>query len=130
MLITQNPETIARPGGLYSHSVEVPPNARWLYISGQVGIELDGTMSESIEEQDEQMWKNTLMVLKDAGFGVEDIVKINVYSTDPNALQIHSKHRAEHLNDNHIPASTWVVVSDLANPKILIEMETIAAKVD
>ena len=130
MLTTRNPEAIARHGGLYSHSVEVPPNARWLYVAGQVGIRPDGTMPESIGEQDEQMWQNTLLVLKDAGFGVADIVKLNVYSTDPNALPIHAKHRAEHLDDGHIPASTWVVISELANPKILIEMETVAAKAD
>ena len=58
MLTTRNPETIAQPGGLYSHSVEVPPNARWLFIAGQVGIRPDGTMPDSLEEQDEQMWKN------------------------------------------------------------------------
>ncbi|MBT5840474.1 MAG: RidA family protein [Rhodospirillaceae bacterium] len=128
MLNTRNPETVAKPGGLYSHSVEVPPNARWLHIAGQVGVKVDGTMPESIEEQDEQMWQNTLLILEDAGFGVQDIVKLNVYSTDPKALPIHAKHRAAHLDDSHTPASTWVVISELANPKILIEMETVAAK--
>ena len=34
-----NPAGIAPPTGLYSHGIEVPPNARWLYITGQVGIE-------------------------------------------------------------------------------------------
>tara|TARA_B100001964_G_C13639390_1_gene339892 strand:+ start:73 stop:465 length:393 start_codon:yes stop_codon:yes gene_type:complete len=130
MLTTRNPETIAQPGGLYSHSVEVPPNARWLFIAGQVGIRPDGTMPDSLEEQDEQMWKNTLSILMDAGFGVKDIVKLNVFSTDPNALPIHSKHRGGHLDDGHTPASTWVVVSELANPKILIEMEAVAAKAE
>ena len=128
MIITRNPETVARPGGLYSRSVEVPPNARWLYLAGQVGIRLDGTMPETFEEQDEQMWQNTLLILEDAGFGVGDIVKINVYSTDPSGRSFHGKHRARYLNDDHIPASTWVVISELANPKILIEMEVIAAK--
>lgn len=130
MLNTRNPETVAKPGGLYSHSVEVPENSRWLYIAGQVGIRPDGTMPESLEEQDEQMWQNTLLVLKDAGFGVSDIVKLNVYSTDPKALPIHAIHRAEHLDDGHTPASTWVVISELANPKILIEMEAVAARAD
>ena len=128
MLITRNPETVSPPGGLYSHSVEIPPNARWLYLAGQIGIKLDGTLPESIEEQDEQCWKNILSILEDAGFGVRDIVKINVLSTDPNALPIHVKHRTKYLNDDHIPASTWANISSLANPQILIELEVIAAK--
>ena len=38
-LIRTTPTTIAPPmtGAKYSHSVEVPPHARWLYISGQLG---------------------------------------------------------------------------------------------
>ena len=128
MLITRNPETVAQPGGLYSHSVEIPPNARWLYLAGQIGVKPDGTMPDNLEEQDEQCWKNILEILEDADFGVEDIVKINVLSTDPNARSIHAKHRAEYLNDNHIPASTWANISSLATPEILIELEVIAAK--
>ena len=38
MLVTRSPETVAPPGGLYSHSVEIPPNARWLYLAGQIGV--------------------------------------------------------------------------------------------
>ena len=130
MLITRNPKTVSPPGGLYSHSVEIPPNARWLYLAGQIGIKPDGTLPESIEEQDEQCWKNILSILEDAGFGVRDIVKINVLSTDPNALPIHVKHRINYLDDDHIPASTWANISSLANPQILIELEVIAAKAD
>ena len=130
MLITRNPKSVSPPGGLYSHSVEVPSHARWLYLAGQIGIKPDGTLPENIEEQDEQCWLNILSILEDASFGVRDIVKINVLSTDPNALPIHVKHRAKYLNDGHVPASTWANISSLANPQILIELEVIAAKVD
>ena len=130
MLVTRSPETVAPPGGLYSHSVEIPPNARWLYLAGQIGVKPDGTMPENIEEQDEQCWKNIVCILEDAGFGVRDIVKINVFSTDPNARSIHGKHRARYLNNDHKPASTWANISSLANPQILIELEVIAAKAD
>ena len=128
MLTTRNPETIAPPAALYSHSVEIPPNARWLYLAGQVGVKPDGTIPESLEEQDEQIWKNVICVLEDAGFSVEDIVKLNVLSTDPDARSIHAKHRAKYLNDDHIPAATWVNISSLAVPQFLIELEVIAAK--
>jgi len=33
-----NPSTIAPPGGRYTHAIEVPPGARWLVVSGQVGV--------------------------------------------------------------------------------------------
>jgi len=129
MLITRNPKTIAPPpAGRYSHSVEVPPNARWLYLAGQVGMKPDGTILETLEEQDEQIWKNTILALEDAGFGVKDIVKITIFSTDPDGISAHMRHRAHYLDTNHTPATTWLNISSLARTEFLIEMETIAAK--
>ena len=128
-LITRNPVTIAPPPNhRFSHSVEIPSNAKWLYLAGQVGIKMDGTMVENIGDQDDQVWKNTILALEDAGFGVKDIVKMTVFSTDPNALDIHMEHRVHYLDESHIPATTWLNVSSLATPEILIEMETVAAK--
>jgi 2-iminobutanoate/2-iminopropanoate deaminase len=128
MLKTRNPSTVAPPAGVYSHCVEVPPNARWLVTAGQVGVRPDGTIPEGFEAQHDQIWQNTLAILADAGMGPENIVRLNVYSTDPNGLQYVKAHREKYLRPGHIPASTWVVVSQLANPKWVVEMETIAAK--
>lgn len=128
MLKTSNPPTIAPPAGTYSHSVEVPPNARWLYTAGQVGVRPDGTIPETFEEQHDQVWQNTLAILADAGMGPEDIVRITVYSTDPNGRQYLKAHREKYLKLGHIPGSTWLVISQLADPRLLVEMETVAAK--
>ena len=38
MLKRHNPATVAAPFSRYSHGVEAPDNARWLVISGQVGV--------------------------------------------------------------------------------------------
>jgi 2-iminobutanoate/2-iminopropanoate deaminase len=129
MLKTRNPSAIAPPAAKYSHSVEVPPNARWLFTAGQAGVRLDGTIPDSFEAQHDQIWQNTLAILADAGMGAEDIVRLNVYSTDPDGLQCVRAHREKYLKPDHTPASTWVVVSRLANPKWVVEMETVAAKV-
>jgi enamine deaminase RidA (YjgF/YER057c/UK114 family) len=128
MLKTNNPKSVAPPVGIYSHSVEVPPNARWLYTAGQVGIRPDGSLPQGFEAQHEQIWQNTLAILADAGMGAENIVRLNVYSTDPEGLKFLKVHREKYLKPGHVPASTWVVVSRLANPAWVVEMETIAAK--
>lgn len=129
MLKTSNPKTIAPPAAIYSHSVQVPPNARWLYTAGQVGVRPDGSIPEGFEAQHDQIWQNTLAILADAGMGPEDIVRLNVYSTDPGGLKYVRAHREKYLKPGHVPASTWVVVAGLANPQWVVEMETIAAKV-
>jgi enamine deaminase RidA (YjgF/YER057c/UK114 family) len=90
----------------------------------------DGTTPEGFEAQHDQIWQNTVAILNDAGFGVEDIVRINVFSTDPDGLPHVKAHREKYLNPDHTPASTWLVISQLANPQWVVEMETIAAKAD
>jgi len=128
MLRTSNPSTIAPPQAMYSHSVEIPPNARFLYTAGQVGVRPDGTIPEGFEAQHDQIWQNTLAILADADMGPENIVRLNVYSTDPEGLKFLKQHREKYLAPGHTPASTWVVVSQLANPAWVVEMETVAAK--
>ena len=128
MLKTSNPSTVAPPAAMYSHSVEIPPNARWLFLAGQVAMRPDGTIPEGFEAQHDQIWQNTLAILADAGMGPEDIVRLNVYSTDPDGLKFLGVHRKKYLKPEHTPASTWVVISQLANPRYVVEMETIAAK--
>ena len=61
---------IGRGKDSYSDGVEVPGNARWLYVSGTPGIKLDGTIPETIEEQADQAWKNVLATLESAGMSV------------------------------------------------------------
>ena len=39
-----NPTAIAPPFARYSHGVEIPPNARLLRCSGQLGLAADGTV--------------------------------------------------------------------------------------
>ena len=76
MLKVHNPRSIAAPIGTYSHGIEVPPAARWLYVAGQIGVRPDGSVPSTIEEQTEVVWQNILAVLADAGMGIGDVVKI------------------------------------------------------
>ena len=62
--------------------------------------------------------------------GPENIVHLNVYSTDPAGLKFLAIHRKKYLPAGYLPSSSWVVVSGLANPKWLVEMEALAAKTE
>jgi 2-iminobutanoate/2-iminopropanoate deaminase len=121
-----NPVTVATPLGPYSHAVEVPPNARWLYIAGQIGNALDGSMAADIEGQADQTWKNIEAILAAAGMGVGNLVKCTHYLTRAD-VAAYGKVRSRHLGDAR-PASIFVVVTALARPGILVEVEAVAAK--
>jgi len=121
-----NPSTMAAPVGPFSHTLEVPEGSRLLYISGQVGMLLDGSIPESIEEQAEATWRNIEACLADAGMGIEDLVKITTFVVKPEDLGAAGKARAQHLGDAR-PTSTTIIVSALVIPSLLIEIEAVAA---
>jgi enamine deaminase RidA (YjgF/YER057c/UK114 family) len=127
MLKVHNPRSVAAPIGTYSHGIEVPPNARWLHVAGQVGVRPDGSVPATIEEQTEVVWQNILAVLADAGMGIGDVVKITSFLTRYENFQRFAQTRAKFLG-SHRPASTLLVISSLARPEFLVEVEAIAAK--
>jgi 2-iminobutanoate/2-iminopropanoate deaminase len=127
MLKLFNPKSVAAPNGVYSHGVIVPPNARWLYVSGQTGTRPDRTVPASVEEQTEVVWQNLLAVLAEGGMSVADIVKITSFLTRAEDYAKFAPVRAKYLAD-HRPASTLLVVSALARPEFKVEVEAVAAR--
>ena len=124
---TITPNTISPPLANYSHAVEVPPNARWLYLAGQVGIAPDGTVPTSCAEQAEMCFANILAILAEAGMGPGDLVRLNTYLLDPADRAAYGAARDRHVGTPP-PASTLVIVRALARPEFKIEVEAIAAQ--
>lgn len=127
MFKLHNPQTIAAPVAAYTHGVEIATNARLLFVSGQIPRRKDGTIPGTIEEQTDVVWENIAAVLASAGMGMSDICKINTYLTKAQDLPAVRVVRARHLGE-HRPASTSVIVSALAWPEFLLEVEVAAAK--
>jgi 2-iminobutanoate/2-iminopropanoate deaminase len=128
MLKRLNPATLHAPAGKYSHGVEVPPGARMLYVSGQVGAKPDGSTAASDAAQCEQAWANVMNVLAAAGMGAADIVKLNAYVTRTDLIPVYRAARDKALGDAVPPASTLVVAAGLANPAWVVEIECVAAR--
>jgi 2-iminobutanoate/2-iminopropanoate deaminase len=127
MLKLFNPKAGPAPNGPYSHGVIVPPNARWLVAAGQTGTRPDGSIPAGVEEQTEVVWQNILAVLAEGGMGVTDIVKVTSFLTRAENYPKFAPVRAKVLG-SHRPTSTLLVVSALARPEFLVEVEVVAAK--
>jgi 2-iminobutanoate/2-iminopropanoate deaminase len=125
MLKHHNPKAVAPPFSRYSHAVEAPDNARWLYVSGQVGVTPEGKIAEGAEAQIEQAWRNVLSVLAAAGMGAHDLVKVTTYLVNRADLATARTTRDRMLQGAE-PASTLIFVSGLASPEWLVEIEAIA----
>jgi 2-iminobutanoate/2-iminopropanoate deaminase len=124
---TYSPASVAAPSGPYSHGVEIAAGARVLHLAGQVGVAPDGKVPTDFEGQADQCWKNIKAILAAAGMGVEDLVKCNHFLTRAEDVPAYGKVRARHLGEAR-PASTLLVISALARPGLLVEVEPIAAK--
>lgn len=129
MSATMNPVLdigVASQIGRYSDAVEVPPNARWLFISGTPGLTPEGTLPKTFEEQAEQAWKNVLELLKQAQMAPKHLVKIVQYLVRAEDIAAYGAVRSRMLGGCR-PASMLLVVPALVKPEFLIEVEAYAA---
>ena len=128
MLQKFNPESTYPSFTVYSQGVQVPPGARWLYTSGQVGVNPDGSLAGDSEAQFERAWLNVLAILAAADMGAEDLVKVNPYITHPKSVDLKCRSRDRFVKDAG-PAATNVIVARLSYPEWGVEIEAVAAKV-
>jgi len=122
-----NPATIAPPFSCYSHGASASGNARWLYISGQIGVTPDGVVPDDPEEQIRLAWENLIAVLNDAGMTVDDLVKVDGFITRPDMVSAYRKERERRFS-GHATATTMVIVAGLAEPNLLVEVQAVAAR--
>jgi enamine deaminase RidA (YjgF/YER057c/UK114 family) len=123
-----NPDTIAKPVG-YTQVVEPAGPGRIIFISGQLGLDLDNKMvggPGDFRAQAEQTFVNLKNALAAVGADFEHVVKLNNYFTDISHLGMFREVRDRFINTAAPPASTAVAISALARPGALIEVEAIA----
>ncbi len=98
-----------------------------IYVSGQAGIDERGrTVSADFLTQGRQAFANIERVLKEAGVGLSDVVKVGIFVTDMAAnLDKVIELRGEFLSEPY-PADTLLEVSSLAQPDWQIEVEVTA----
>ena len=105
----------------------MPASARWLHISGQVGVKPDGRLAEGAEAQMEQAWRNLFAILEAAGMTRQDLVKVTAFLTVDAADVGLSRRVRDRMLESAAPASTLIFVAGLASPKWLVEIEATAA---
>ncbi len=121
------PESIHPPIGKYAHGVEVAENAKLTYIAGQIGIDVEGNVPDDFSAQADLAWRNCLAILEHNGLRIRDVVKITHFLTDAANIPAYNEVRAKYLGEDR-PTSTLLIVAGLADPRLLIEVEMIAAR--
>jgi 2-iminobutanoate/2-iminopropanoate deaminase len=117
-------EGLAEPLSHYTDAVQA---GGLLFLSGLVPVDADGKLvGEDAAEQARQVFRNMELVLKAAGCGFDDIVKVVHYLLDVDDRPKINPVRMEFFGEAR-PASTLVEVSALAVPGALLEIEAVAA---
>ncbi|MDO5744344.1 MAG: RidA family protein [Micrococcaceae bacterium] len=99
-----------------------------VYLRGQIGQDLDTRESVGIgdvEAQAEKAMANIKMLLEEAGGTLEDIVKVTVYLIDPRYREAVYRTMGRWLK-GVFPVSTGIVVTALARPEWLVEIDATA----
>ena len=99
-----------------------------VYLRGQIGQDLETSENVGIgdvEAQAEQAMANIEMLLKEAGGTLEHIVKVVVYLTDARFREPVYRVMGRWLKGVY-PVSTGIVVSALARPEWLVEIDATA----
>ena len=99
-----------------------------VYLRGQIGQDLDSRESVGIgdvEAQAEKAMANIAMLLEEAGSELGDIVKVVVYLTDIRYREPVYRVMGRWLT-GVFPVSTGIVVSALARPEWLVEIDATA----
>ena len=106
----------------------VVARGRMVFLRGQIGQDLDTSESVCIGNaggQAEQAMTNIEMLLKESGGELQDICKITIYLIDPRYREVVYGVVGRRLK-GVFPVSTGIVVSALARPEWLVEIEATA----
>ena len=111
----------------FSQAWSVSGAEKVVYVSGQAAISAEGGLvgEGDFRAQAVQVFENLETVLREAGTGLDAVVKITVFLTDISNLVEFGQIKSEFI-DGPQPASTAVEVKALALPGLMIEVEAIA----
>jgi enamine deaminase RidA (YjgF/YER057c/UK114 family) len=122
------PAAIRPPFARYSHGMEVMEGARFVFASGQLGIQPDDTIPQDVESQAKLCFAAIAQILSEASMSLADIVRINAYVTAREHMAGYMKVR-DSVVTTPPPASTLMIVGGFTKPEFKVEIEVVAAKV-
>ncbi len=98
-----------------------------LFISGIPGFDGDGKLADTFEAQFGFVVATIKTILSEAGTDMRHIVKLNVLLTRAADVATMNALYADAFGPPPYPARTTCVIAQLPDPKMLIEIECVAA---
>ncbi len=114
----------------FSQAVETTGAQRVLTCAGQTSVDENGAPLHpgDMAAQVKQALDNLEAVLRQAGVGLADVVRLNFYTTDVDAFLVASEEIGTRVGaaGGPPPAGTLLGVTRLAFPELMVELEATA----
>lgn len=108
----------------YVHAMEVRAPARFLFVSGTMGLAIDGKAPTGLEAQLALVWSNIRRILAEADMTTDNIARLTSYLRSSSFVQANQEARIRALGERRVP-TTAIVVETLQNDW-LVEIEVVA----
>jgi 2-iminobutanoate/2-iminopropanoate deaminase len=120
------PKSLNDPRPRYSQGISTE-GGKLLFIAGQTASDKEGNVvgKGDIEAQSHEVFKNISAVLEEAGASFDNLVMTTTYITDRKYREGYNRVRQQYYKNSQ-PTSTLVIVTGLANPDYLIEINAVA----
>ncbi|MBB4186355.1 reactive intermediate/imine deaminase [Sinorhizobium terangae] len=99
----------------------------WLYVSGQVAIEAGEIIDGGIIAESRKAIENMIAILHEAGYGVEDVVRVGVWLDDPRDFWSFNGIYAQYFGENP-PARACVQSRMMVDCKVEVDCVAYKAK--
>jgi enamine deaminase RidA (YjgF/YER057c/UK114 family) len=112
----------------FSHAAIAPPG-RTIYLAGQSGHRVDGSMDIGLLAQFGQACHNVAVALESAGAARDDLVSLHIYVTDAASYRGLRKELGlayREVFGHHYPAMALFEVNGLFDPEAVVELVGIA----
>ncbi len=121
-----NPEALGSPRG-WNNGMLAPEGGRVLFVAGQIGVG-EGAGAD-LPAQFGAALASVKRVVEGAGGTVADVGRLTIYVTDMEAYrgslaEIGAEYRA--VFGKHFPAMSLVAVTELVDPRAVVEVEATA----
>ena len=129
---------MAAPAAAYAHGIEVVNAATWVFTSGVVPTNADGSVPSGLDAQASLVWSNILAIVGESGLTHSDIVSVTTYVVENEAERAGGGELTARLAvvmaardaalQGHKPTRPLVRVPALARPEWRMEISVVAAR--
>lgn len=109
----------------YVHAMEVTTPARFLFVSGTMGLDAHGAPGADLDAQLSLVWSNIRAILASAGMTTDNIVRLTSYLRDASYAETNAAARVAALGERRVP--TTAIIAETLSPGWLVEIEVVAA---